>query len=244
MKSQSALEFVTVVAVGLALIAVSSFFGADYITSYFDSINSINAEQTTNNVVAATNLVYSQGVGAQTKTFVTIPSNIILNRTYISGNEINIEFYYGGHIKDVYNNAAVNMTGSLSVYGGKLTLYIRMEPSRTAIIFTDAPVSYILVNTFNNSARTNPDNNFTFNEIVYYSVYLKDFNDSAVDSSINVNVYRTDGSQFGSTASTNTSGGSYNGSFNLTESGYGGKWIISVVDTSNQIFGTTLFNKY
>jgi len=244
MKSQSALEFVTVVAIGLALIAISSFFGADYITTYFDSINSINAEQTVDNVVAATNLVYSQGVSAQTKTFVTIPSNIILNRTYISGNEINIEFYYGSNIKDVFNNAAVNMTGSIPLYGGKLTLYVKMEPNRTAVIFVDAPVSYMLINTFNNSARTNPDSNFTLGETVYYSIYLKDFNNSAVDSNINIKVYKLDGSQFGSTVSTNTSSGNYNGSFNLTESGYNGKWIISVVDMSNQIFATNMFNKY
>ena len=242
-KSQSALEFMTIVAVGMMLIAIGSFFGSDYILSYFDSINSINAEQMTTNIVSAINLVYSQGIGAQTKVVVTAPPGMVLNRTYLSDNEINLRFYSGGRLKDVFKNAAVNITGSIPIHEGTLTLYIKMEPGRKAVVFVDAPVSHILLSVFNDSARTKSDRNFTAGETVYYSVYIKDFNGSAVDSEIQISAYKPGGVQFGSTVTTVTSGGVYNGSFVL-QAGDEGKWLISVIDTDFEILGTTLFDKY
>ena len=209
----------------------------------FDNINTINAEQIVSNVVSAVNLVYSQGTGAQTKTVVSIPAGIILNRTYISGTEINIRFHSAGKEKDVFQNAAVNITGSIPIFEGTLTLYVKMEPGRKAVVFVDAPVSYILLDTFNDSSRTKPDANFTTGETVYYSVYLKDFNGTAADSDIRINVYTPGEVQYGSTLTVTTSGGAYNGSFVLPSSTYG-KWIISVVEIDFEILGTTMFNKY
>lgn len=243
MKSQSALEFITIVGFGLIIIAVSSYFGVDYILSYQDSINAINAEQMVNSIVSAVNFVYSQGVGSQTKVFVTNPAKILLNRTYINGSEINLRFFSKSSPKDVFGKAAVNITGSIPIYEGRFTLYAKMSTNRTAILLIDAPVSYITVNLFNNSGRTQHDNNFTAGETVYYSAFLYDFNDSAVDSNIEVNVYKPDMSQFGSVVSTSTTSGSYNGSFALTGNNTG-SWLVSVTETNVSIIGTTLFNKY
>ena len=61
MKNQSAIEFMSVIALGLTLIAVASFFGAEYIVSYFKDIDVINARQTIESIVSSTNLVYAQG---------------------------------------------------------------------------------------------------------------------------------------------------------------------------------------
>lgn len=241
-KSQSALEFMIIVAMGMVLIAIGSFFGSDYILSYSDSINGINANQMVTNVVSAANLVYSQGVGAQTKIVVTVPHSIVLNRTYMSGNEINLRLSSAAGPTDVFQNAAVNLTGSIPVVEGMLTLYVKMELQRKAVVFIDAPVSYILIGLYNNSGRTQPSMNFTSGQTVYYSVRLYDFNDTLVNSDIIVNVYQTNESQYGSTITTNTTGGYYNGSF-VAGAGSNGKWLISVVEQDFDILGTVLFNK-
>jgi hypothetical protein len=232
----------TVVAVGILLIAISSFFGFDYVLSYFDSINVVNAEQTVDNIVSGTNLVYSQGIGSVTRTVVTIPSGLILNRTYLSDTEINMRFSAAGGFKDVFKNAAVNLTGSIPIREGKLTLFIKMELNREAVIYIDGPVSYILLDLFNDSARTQEDTSFANGETVYYSIYLFDFDGNAIDSDVAVSVYRPDMSTFHSNSGT-TTGGSFNDSFVISDAGNAGQWLFSVVETDAQILGTRLFDK-
>lgn len=245
-KSQSALEFLTIVGIGLALILISSFFGVDYITSYSDNINTINAQQLTYNAVSSANLVYVQGNGSQVVSSVTMPSGLILNRTYISGNEINLRFFSMNKYRDIYQDAVVNLTGSIPTQQGTFNLYVKMVSNRQAILFINAPVSYILFKTFNDTTRINPCTNFTngtVNGTVYYSVYLYNFSGSSVDSGITVRYYKPDGTQNGSDMSASTTGGIYNGSF-IVPSGNTGAWIISVVENSSSILGTAMFNKY
>jgi hypothetical protein len=241
-KGQSALEFMTIVALGLALIAISSIFGFDYIFSYFDGINAVNADEMTDNIVSAVNLVYSQGIGAQTKIVVNVPSKIMPNWTYLSSNEINIRLYSGAGYTDVYKRTAVNMTGSIPINDGQLTLYIKMMPNY-AIISSNTPVSYASIKLFNNSGRTLGDYNFTTGETVYYSVYTYDFNSSAVDSDLVMKVFSSNSSQVGNTVEATTTGGVYNGSFVLG-SGNNGALILSADIPDFGLISTSMFYKY
>lgn len=242
MKSQSALEFMTIVAVGLALIAISSFFGFDYITSYSDNMNTINADEMTDNIISAVNLVYSQGVSAQTKVLVNVPPKVVLNRTYLGKNEINLRLSLGKGYSDVFKKTSVNMAGSIPFGEGQRTLYVKMMPSN-AIIFSDSPVSYAIVKLFNDSSRTNESYNFTDGQTVYYSVYTYDFNDNVTNSNIVIKVYKPNMAQHGITIET-ASEGIYNGSFILGEAEDNGTWIVSVTIPEYNLLSTALFEKY
>jgi len=233
MKSQSALEFMTIIAIGLMLISISSFFGYDYIFSYFDNVNTINTRQTLSTIISAVNLVYSQGIGAQTRAVVMIPSKTDPSYTYISGKEIN--FRLSGRVRDIHGSTATNILGSLPKGEGETTLYFKMTPEG-AIIFLDSPVSYVILKTFNDSARTNPDTSFNVSDIVYYSAEFKNFSDSNIDADLVVNIYYPNSTLYLNESGT-SSNGVYQGSFVVSEKG---PWLISLVVPEVNIFSTKL----
>jgi len=234
MKSQSALEFMSIIAVGLTLIAIASFFGIDYITSYFSDINVINARQTVDNIVSSTNLVYAQGVTATTKVYVNLPSNIVRNRTYVYGKEINLRFR-DGELRDLYRNTKVNVYGSIPLNPGRVALTVKMF-SDGAFLFVDGQdIAIVYVRTFNDSNHDNPDDIFSDGDTVYYEIDLADINLAAKNSAVNIAIYKPDGSLFDEqNVLVNRE---YKGEFTVTEKGH---WVISAM-LPTKIIGTSVF---
>ena len=111
------------------------------------------------------------------------------------------------------------------------------------IYMNDPRVGLIYIRTFNDSAYTQLDENFSAGDTVYYGVLLRDINDNATDSEIDVNVYTPKGIDSGYGAIANTNNGTYKGSFTLGASDELGYWIISAKVEETSGVGTALFNK-
>ena len=201
MKTQSALEFMTIIGVGLALLAIISAIGTDYIFSYFNNIDMINARQTVSNIIAASSLVYSQGMGAQTKIAITIPSKMIRNFTYMSGQEVNLRFGHTKNPTDVFKDAGVNISGTIPLLGGKHYLYVRMAPSffnasktEIHVYLGNSDYSYIGVQTFNDSASNNPSENFSTTQTIYFNIIVVNQTDYPKEPFVDLKVYAMNGS--------------------------------------------------
>lgn len=238
MKSQSAIEFLTIIGLGLIILALTSSIGFDYIDAYVGSTTTIKARQAGNNVASAASLVYSQGVGAQTKLAVTFPSGILRNRTYIGNQEVNIRFEdYGYRDAHVYSDNSFE--GSLPLIQGSTYVYAKMT-SDGPIVFLNSAASYIIVDMYSDSGRTVESSNFTTGDTIYYNATVYDFDGNPISRSLDASIYSPDGTYSGhtTTATASTISGQY------TVSGADGYWLISVLDTELNIVGTALFNKY
>ncbi len=234
MKSQSAIEFMSVIMIGLVLIAVASYFGVDYITSYFGDMNIINAKQTVDTIVSSTNLVYAQGVDAQTQIFVTIPSGIVRSKTYVYGDEIHIRFK-NGNIKDFYKNTRVDVFGSLPLNPGKVSLKIRMTEDGAFLFIADHDISLVYVRTFNTSSHTDYVDNFSVGDTAYFGVALMDINNNYKNSVVNLIIYRPNGTIL---AEENvTVNGIFYSDFVVDEVG---TWLISAMIPETKVIGTAL----
>ena len=116
MKSQSAIEFLSIVSLGMIILVITSYMGYSYVNNYFFDTNSLNAKQTAKITASAANLIYAQGLNASSKVSVKIPYNILRNRTYINEKEINIRF--SDPPRDAIGFAAANMTGAFPLKEG------------------------------------------------------------------------------------------------------------------------------
>jgi hypothetical protein len=236
MKNQSALEFMTIVATGLLLLVVASYFGYNYIINYTQDIDSLNARQMSSNLVSAVNLVYSQGVGAKTRISFTVPANLVLNKTYASNREINVRF--GDPPADAVGVPAVTVYGTLPTRSGPNALYVEMKSDGAELRIEDT-ISLLKVVTYSNAAHTIQANNFTRGSIVYYSVRTEDFSGNATNTNLSISVYRPDMSisSYGTSGSSN---GFLNGSFVLSAGDKTGYWLVSALQDSERIIGTKL----
>ena len=265
MKSQSALEFMTIVGIGLIIIAITSMFGMEYISNYFSDINVINAKQTTSNLISASNLVYSQGMGAQTQIYVTIPGEINYSRTYLYDGEVNIRFGADG-TKDSYERIGINMTGTLPTREGRTSIFVRMLPGSKYVAtnatddvvidfnmpngaffyLNDPNVSLILIQTYDIDTYLADDttHNFEDLDIVYCGIGLLTLDDVGVDSELKIKVYKPDSTLY--LEDTILTGDEYTGlakyEFGLP-SGDSGYWIISLLVPETKAIGTTMFYK-
>lgn len=247
-KSQSAIEFMSMVGIGLILIAITSFIGADYISSYFTDINIINGEQTVETIVAASSLVYSQGIGAQTRISVTLPSNIARNFTYISGREVNLRLQQQG-TQDLFKETGVNISGTLPLTSGKNYLYIKMVPSSNpdsaqgeVKVYLDDPVySYIGVQTYSyNGSQYVFSSNFSINETGYFKIQVTDINDSQLSPEVELNVYNSAGTPIIEELITVD----HNEYYNLSDIDMTGTYLISVRVPDVNAVGTKIFHIY
>ncbi len=200
MKSQSALEFMTIVGIGLVLLALTSIIGTDYISNYFSNIDVINARQSVSNIISASSLVYSQGVGAQTKVAVTIPSKMIRNFTYLSAQEVNFRFGQMEKPTDVFRDTGVNISGTIPLLSGKHYLYVKMapnffNPNKTEIhvYLEDSNYSYIGVQTFNDSDASIFSDNFAVGQKIYTGIIVANLTDYPKAPFVNFKIYNIGG---------------------------------------------------
>ena len=248
MKNQSAIEFMSVIALGLTLIAVASFFGAEYIVSYFKDIDVINARQTIESIVSSTNLVYAQGAGATSKVYLNLPSGMQRNKTYVFGDEINIRLSDGTSVKDIFRNTKVNVYGSIPLAPGRVSLTVKMLPRGTysgvffdggaVLSVNELEIPTVYVRTYKNSdCNTSLSSKFNTTDTIYYGIHLWDNQMNEKSSSVNVAVYYPNGSLY-YTEDVNVGTNGYCGNFTVSTPGY---YLISVMPSSERIVGTTLF---
>ena len=236
MKSQSAIEFLSVVALGLILLIMTSYMGYNYVSNYFFDTNSLNAKQTVSVITSASNLVYSQGLNASTKVTINMPYDVLQNRTYLYGNEINIRF--SDPPKDAIGQPAAPIYGTLPIKPGLNVLYLQMTDKGVKIKIEDN-IAFVGVRTYNDTSYLYENDSFPAGGTLYYQVVLEHFNGTAVDSALDINYYDTDSSLINS-SSVSTTNGIYNGTLDVT--GSAGFELISVSIASEKILGTALFN--
>ncbi|MCD6575951.1 MAG: hypothetical protein J7K73_02210 [Nanoarchaeota archaeon] len=237
MKSQSAIEFMSIVALGLVLIGIASFFGVDYITSYFSDINVVNAQQVVEGLISSINLVYAQGVGATTKVYVTIPSNLDRSGTYIYGDEVTLRFR-DGSVHDVYKTTKVNVYGSIPLNPGRVTLTVKMTEYGAIVFVNDHTISSIVVEVYNDSSYQNQDNTFSPGETVYYSFYLANESyDFSASSDVNLTIYYPNGTI--ATTSVVSVTNAYSGSYVVGNAL--GRWVISAMIPDSKVIGAAVF---
>lgn len=237
MKSQSAIEFLSVVSLGLIVLVLTSYLGYNYITNYFFDTNSMDSKQTVSITTSAANLVYSQGLNASTKVTINMPNDVVLNRTYVYGKEINIRF--SDPPKDAIGFSAAPIYGTIPTKPGVNVLYLQMTHEGVKIKVNDN-ISFIGVQTYNDTARQNKDSSFDNADTVYYQVKLEHFDNTPADSDIEIRYYYPNGTAI-SSSSVSTTNSVYNGTLSAAGGTLGFR-LISVYITNERILGTALFN--
>ncbi|MDD5182463.1 MAG: hypothetical protein PHC66_04855 [Candidatus Nanoarchaeia archaeon] len=236
MKAQSAIEFLSVIALGLILLIVTSYLGYNYVSGYFFDTNGMNAKQMVSVTTSAANLVYSQGLNASTKVTINVPGDIVRNRTYIHDQEINIRF--SDPPRDAIGQPAASIYGTMPVKPGLNVLYLQMT-SEGVKLKIDDNVAFVGVKTYNDSGYLYENDTFSAGATLYYQVVLEHFNGTAVDSAIDISYYDSNSSLI-SSASESTVNGIYNGTISVI--GNTGHQLISVSIASEKVLGTALFN--
>jgi len=235
MKSQAAFEFLTVVAIGLIIIAASSMFGMNYLTSYSQDINSLNAERFVKSVTSFANLVYSQGVGASIQLKVTVPDDVSIYRTYIYKNKIGMRLVPDSPA-DVSSEAATNMYGTIPIFPGHATLFLKMKEDGVHIYVDSVDLAYMGTKVFNDSSYSNEDYDFSVGETAYYSVALTDLQDNPKDSNLVIRIYNPTGTIV-SEGTYSSSSGFYNSSVVLSDPGF---WQITAESASGNLLSSVL----
>lgn len=236
-KAQSAIEFMSIIALGMILLIMTSYLGYNYVSGYFFDTNGMNAKQTVSVTTSAANLVYSQGLNASTKLTINMPNDIVRNRTYIYDREINIRF--SDPPRDVTGYSAAPLYGTLPVKPGANLLYIQMT-NEGIKLKVDDDIAFIGVRTYNDSSYQNEDVSFDAGENLYYQIKLEHFNGTSANSAIEVDYYNSNSALI-SSSSVSTTNGMYNGTLVVSGSPLGFR-LISAYIADERILGTALFN--
>jgi hypothetical protein len=240
MRAQSAIEFLSIVSMGLILLAVVSGLGYDYFTGYFRDVNPIKTTQTINRLMTATNLVYTQGVGSQTKVILDLPPGIIINRTYLDKKEINIRYESSDGTKDALAVLPYNISGTLPTREGPAVVYATLSGDGT-VIKMDANISSITIKLYNSTGSEKY--NFTTGNTIRYNITLSMLNGTAINGNITIRIFRPNMTNVLET-SVQTSGGYYSNTYTLPAGSSNGYWLFSVMEKINEGIGTKLFYKY
>lgn len=240
-KSQSALEFMTIVGLGLILIGIASFYGVDYITTYMSDSDISSARHTINSIVSGVNIVYAQGANARTEVHTKIPNNIDRSGTYIYENEINLRF---GTINlvDVHRNTKTKVFGSVPTLPGTNVFTVSMvsDFDGAVICLKDHDISCIIVLTLDDSH--NFETNFSKGDNVSFQVILFDETFKPVTHKyINLQIYYPNKTLFSEEIITIDGGWDYIDTETLEEINEEGVWIISAMVPETKIVGNAFF---
>lgn len=246
MKSQAALEFMTIVALGLILIGAASFFGVDYIYTHLRDTNIHTTKQNINNIISGINIVYAQGIGAKTEVFVNIPEGVDRSNTYVYGNMINYRLN-GQRAIDVNQNSKINVFGAIPTQQGRYTIFIVLDEEEDmgiegALLFVkDADISSMLVLTMNDSYSSGKfQNEFEVNDDVYLLISLFKENFELIGREIELNVYYPNRTLYFN-ETINVLGEIPGFEKNIMNVQEEGMWLISAMDPNSKIIGTAYF---
>ena len=120
MRGQASVEWMVILSVAILILAVMLSFNQDSYQSFRSNLRVSKAKSTLNDLKNAADFVYSQGSGAKTRIYVTIPhaSNFTITTLSTGKGQIQTVVYVKGREEyfDVYTNA--NLTGSLPSNAG------------------------------------------------------------------------------------------------------------------------------
>lgn len=132
-KAQVAVEFVIIFAfilvILLALIAVNQ----DLVTSINSQLRAAKAKVTINDLSEAAQRVYQQGVGAQTKVFVSIPSGVV--NTQVLNQTLLITLAGTTAERDVYGNLNFQVSGFIPSEEGNYWITVKARQGYVVIGF-------------------------------------------------------------------------------------------------------------
>jgi hypothetical protein len=121
MRGQAAVEWMVVLSVAMLVLAVMLSFNEENYRSFRDNLRVSQAKASLNDLENAVNFVYSQGLGAKTRIYVTVPeaSNFTVNTLSSGEGQIEALVYIRGKEEyfEVYTQA--NLTGSLPEKAGQ-----------------------------------------------------------------------------------------------------------------------------
>lgn len=120
-KSQAAMEMLIVLAIGLSILLTILVVSNKIMTGTSGKIASTKARTAVDTLSDSAELVYQQGVGSRTRTFITLPDEI--QGFTASEQTLTIQLYAGGSLKDVYRTSDFNVNGTLPTDEGNYWIY-------------------------------------------------------------------------------------------------------------------------
>lgn len=123
-RGQSSVELLVLLAVGLAVLLAVIVTNQGFISAASNSINSEKAKSSVNEIADAAELVYKQGVGAKTKIYIGIPSNV--EKINISGNLIEVGILRESS-RSIYRTTGFNVSGNISKEEGNYWVIVEAK---------------------------------------------------------------------------------------------------------------------
>lgn len=233
-KAQAALEFLIIIAFGLAILSVSLITAFDYTTGYKEVMDIKKADNSAEKILWASKLVYSQGEGAKTKIILNLPD--LEKSSYIYEKEISLEIPSTSGLTEVIKSWDIEnakMKGSVPLEEGSYNAFIFLKEN-DIILQLDLPVSLINV-TSSKSCAGPPDIKTGSYKIEFYNISLQPTLSNGIDFYI-LNEDRSIYQQY----SNDTISSDYSGTFTFTPNI--GTLIITAIDKNYKISGATIFN--
>lgn len=116
MKAQAAMEYFTIVVVGLIIITPMIIYLNDMYLSYSDDNKISLAKITVNKIADSANWVFSQGPPAKVKIEVFIPDNV--ESISFANNTVNFAVRTKSGVVDVYDTTIMPIYGNLNTKSG------------------------------------------------------------------------------------------------------------------------------
>lgn len=132
-KSQAAVEIIIILAFILIILLALISLNQDLMDSFSGQLNANKAKITVNDLGDAAQQVYQQGVGAQTRVFVTIPKGV--SSSSISDHTLRITLGEGGNKRDVYRNVDFQIAGNIPMQQGNHWITVKSRQGYVVIGF-------------------------------------------------------------------------------------------------------------
>ena len=113
-KSQAATEMIMLLAGALIVLLIIFTVNSDIMGSVNTRLRHTKAKLAVNDIGDAAELVYQQGIGSKTRTYITLPRSI--NSSIVSGRTISISFRTSKDV--VYRNLGFDVSGTLPTQDG------------------------------------------------------------------------------------------------------------------------------
>ncbi|NOZ82063.1 MAG: hypothetical protein GXO63_02840 [Candidatus Micrarchaeota archaeon] len=145
MRAQTALEYLIVISIGLAIFTVVSALAFRYVNDYQAELWMKKTEIAADEIVWSAKSLLSQSRGASTRIRVELP--VLEYDSYIHARELKLSTRYGNVIRSWKYG---NFSGSLPSGGG--TFFMILKHTGDILVYPELPVGYINITTFNDCA--------------------------------------------------------------------------------------------
>jgi len=148
-RGQSSVELLVLFSVGLAIVLIIITANQQTFFSLNSQYDSEKARAVVNDIADAAERVYSQGVGAKTRIYVSIPP--LVNEINISGNVVDIELLSGDSHRNIYRTFNFNVEGNLTKEEGNYWVLVESKNGYVSVL--RALAIYLCGNAFKGSGE-------------------------------------------------------------------------------------------